>query len=157
MSAIDVAEAVAGRESSSMVSEGESPVVEEARAAWPWRHFVRHFLEMVVAMAVGMGVLGLAETPLTDHFGVFQRTDLSVLVMATNMTIGMSLWMRYRRHGWASIAEMGVAMYLPFVVLLVPYWAGLLSGGMLMMGGHALMLVAMAAAMLRRREEYVRH
>ncbi|MHC8503747.1 hypothetical protein ACVGVP_09520 [Pseudonocardia artemisiae] len=40
--------------------------------------------------------------------------------MATNMTIGMSLWMRYRGHGWRSITEMGASMYIPFIVLFVP-------------------------------------
>jgi hypothetical protein len=74
--------------------------------------------------------------------------------MATNMTLGMSLWMAYRKHSWPSILEMGAAMYLPFIVLLVPYWAGQLSGGVIMMGGHALMLPAMLAAMLLRRREY---
>lgn len=126
------------------------------RTARQWRPFVRHFMEMVVAMFAGMVVLGLAVKPLTGQFELFQRMDLSVLVMATNMTIGMSLWMRYRGHGWAGIAEMGAAMYLPFMVLLVPYWAGLLPGGMLMIGGHVLMLPAMAGVMWLRRDEYTR-
>jgi hypothetical protein len=126
------------------------------RAHGPWRHFVRHFVEMVAAMAVGMVGVGLAVKPLLGLSDVFQRADLSVLVMATNMAIGMSVWMRYRRHSWASIAEMDAAMYVPFAVLLVPFWAGLLPGGMLMIGGHVLMLPAMVAVMWRRREEYVR-
>jgi hypothetical protein len=125
-----------------------------ARSRAPRRHFVRHFVEMVVAMVVGMVVLGLALKPLLGLSDVFQRADLSALVMATNMTIGMSLWMRYRGHGWASIAEMGAAMYVPFAVLLVPFWAGVLPGHMIMIGGHALMLPAMAVAMLHRRAEY---
>jgi flagellar biosynthetic protein FliP len=50
---------------------------------------------------------------------------------------------------------MGAAMYLPFALLLVPYWAGSLSSGMLMVGGHVLMLAGMAAAMWRRRDEYL--
>jgi predicted tellurium resistance membrane protein TerC len=77
-----------------------------ARSRTPWRYFVRHFVEMVVAMVVGMVVLGLALKPLLGLSDLFERADLSALVMATNMTIGMSLWMRYRGHGWASIAEM---------------------------------------------------
>jgi hypothetical protein len=125
-----------------------------ARSRAPRRYFVRHFVEMVVAMVVGMVVLGLALKPLLGLSDVFQRADLSALVMATNMTIGMSLWMRYRGHGWASIAEMGAAMYVPFAVLLVPFWAGVLPGHMIMIGGHALMLPAMAVAMLHRRAEY---
>jgi hypothetical protein len=62
--------------------------------------------------------------------------------------------MRFRRHGWAAIAEMAVAMYLPFVVLFPPLWLGVLSATGLMVLGHVLMLFAIAAAMLRRRDEY---
>jgi hypothetical protein len=115
---------------------------------------------MVVAMVVGMMVLGPLVNlalPLLGASGLSQRADVGSLVMATNMTIGMSLWMRYRKHTWASIAEMGAAMYLPFVLLLVPFWAGLLSGGGLMTAGHVLMLPLMVVAMLRRRDEYTQH
>jgi peptidoglycan/LPS O-acetylase OafA/YrhL len=146
VSAIDIAKPAPSR-------DGDSSA--ELQAARPWRHFVRHYAEMVVAMFAGMVVLGLALKPITGQFDVFQRMDVSTLVMATNMTIGMSLWMRFRRHSWASIAEMGAAMYLPFALLLVPYWAGSLSSGMLMVGGHVLMLAGMAAAMWRRRDEYL--
>jgi copper chaperone CopZ len=125
-----------------------------------WRHFVRHFIEMVVAMVVGMAVLGPVVNLVFSLLGaadLMHRAELGALVMATNMTIGMSLWMRYRKHGWASIGEMGAAMYLPFVVLFVPFWAGLLSDSALMVGGHVLMLPAMLAAMLWRRDEYIQH
>jgi len=39
-----------------------------------------------------------------------------VRVMATSMTLGMSIWMAIRRHSWRFILEMGAAMYLSFVV-----------------------------------------
>lgn len=132
-----------------------------ARAAAPtqvqaqWLPFARHFVEMVLAMVAGMVVLGLALKPLLGLSDVFQRVDLSALVMATDMTIGMSLWMRYRGHSWRSIAEMGAAMYVPFAMLLVPFWAGALPGHVIMVGGHVLMLPAMVIAMLRRRDEYI--
>ena len=74
--------------------------------------------------------------------------------MATNMVIGMSLWMRHRGHGWVGIAEMAVAMYLPFIVLFVPYWAGLLSRGGVLGLGHILMLAAMLMVMLHRQDKY---
>ena len=130
------------------------------RSARRWLHFARHLAEMVVAMVVGMVVLGGAVRVVLATLGVPHLLDgleASTLVMATNMTIGMSLWMWYRGHGRASIVEMGAAMYLPFLVLLVPFWAGLLPGGAVMTGGHALMLLAMVAAMLRRRDEYLGH
>lgn len=36
-------------------------------------------------------------------------------------------------------------MYLPFVLLFVPYWAGLISGGVLLGAGRILMLACMGA------------
>ena len=121
----------------------------------PYLRFTLHYLEMVVAMFVGMFALGplwsLAAPGVTDNPAA---AGLSVTVMATNMTIGMGAWMAIRRHAWLRIAEMAAAMYLPFVALLVPYWLGAISGGAVMIGGHVLMFPAMLAAMLWRRDEY---
>jgi flagellar biosynthetic protein FliP len=103
-------------------------VIEHRRAHHPWLHFIRHFAEMVIAMGIGMLVFGAAVSALFGELDILQHPDVSALVMATNMTLGMSLWMAYRKHSWPSILEMGAAMYLPFIVLLVPYWAGQLSG-----------------------------
>lgn len=74
--------------------------------------------------------------------------------MATNMTVGMTLWMRYRGHDWAATAEMAAAMYAPLAVLLIPFWVGVLPGGGLLGGMHILMLPAMWLVMAHRREEY---
>jgi len=123
------------------------------------RHnLVKHFIEMVLAMLVGMAVLGPVAMGicaalghsgfLSDHVGV------RAAVMATNMTIGMAVWMRHRGHGWGAIAEMGAAMFVPLVVLIGPYLAGALSGDALLGAMHVLMLPAMAIAMLHRRDEY---
>jgi flagellar biosynthetic protein FliP len=107
---------------------------------------------MVVAMLVGMVALG----PLWSLAapGLSSNAAAQALIMATDMSLGMALWMRIRRHGWARIAEMSAAMYLPFVVLLVPYAFGAISGNAVMAGGHILMLPAMVAAMLWRRCDY---
>lgn len=114
--------------------------------------FALHYVEMVVAMLVGMFALG----PLWSWAwpGLDALPAVDALVMATNMTVGMAAWMRVRRHSWPRIAEMSAAMYLPFLVLLVPYWLGVLSGHGLMMGGHVIMFPAMLAAMLWRLDEY---
>ena len=116
------------------------------------RHLVRHYLEMVVGMLVGMAVLGslhsLVWPSLTD------RADVAAMVMATDMAIGMGAWMRFRGHSWRGIAEMSAAMYAPFAVLLVPFWTGTLGEDDLMMWGHVLMLAAMALVMYLRPAEY---
>lgn len=121
------------------------------------RRFLRHYLEMVVAMAVGMVALGMPEYAVVEALGwsaAADRPDLEVMVMATNMSVAMAGWMRFRGHAWTPIAEMAAAMYLPFVVLLGPLWLGAISEDTLFLAGHVLMLPAMAAAMLRRRDEY---
>ena len=117
--------------------------------------FAGHFVEMVVAMLVGMAVLG----PIWSFVapGLAHRADTGTLVMATDMALAMALWMRIRRHSWPRIAEMSAAMYVPFLVLLPPYWVGAVSADALMMAGHVLMLPAMLAVMLWRRGDYHHH
>jgi hypothetical protein len=50
--------------------------------------------------------------------------------------------------------EMGAAMYLPFLLLFVPMWLGLITSDAVYLWGHVLMLVAMAGAMAIRPDEY---
>ncbi|ALG14645.1 DUF6010 family protein [Kibdelosporangium phytohabitans] len=119
--------------------------------------FARHYAEMVVAMVAGMLLFGPLWSISLGWWSTLARPDVSALVMATNMTVGMSIWMRVRGHGWAPIAEMGAAMYVPFLVLFVPYWLDVISADALMIGGHVLMLPAMFAVMLLRRSEYTVH
>ena len=113
------------------------------------RRFWWHYAEMLVAMAVGMAVLAPLWRPLA-----LDRADLEVLAMVVDMTVGMAAWMRFRGHSSRGIVEMSASMYLPFAVLLVPYWAGLAGAGVLMTWGHLLMLPSMALVMLLRAEEY---
>jgi hypothetical protein len=124
---------------------------ETTRRAAPAR-FARHAGEMIIAMLVGM----VALEPVWSFIwpDVADSMTVHVLVMATNMSLGMAVWMRIRRHGWASVAEMSAAMYLPFLILLPFHWTGLLSGSALMIAGHVLMVPAMLAVMARRRHEY---
>jgi hypothetical protein len=123
------------------------------------RHrFVRHFIEMVAAMFAGMAVLGGLVSlfcALTEHQDLLEHAGASAPIMATNMTIGMTAWMRYRGHGWTPIVQMAAAMYVPLAVLIVPFWLGVLPGGALLAGMHVLMFPAMWLVMARRPGEYV--
>ena len=105
------------------------PVHEHSVGRGIW-HFVRHYLEMVAAMLVGMFALGTLEDLVLP--ALMHRADVAAMVMATNMSVGMAAWMQFRGHSWRRTAEMSAAMYLPFAVLLVPYWAGLAGDGVLM-------------------------
>jgi hypothetical protein len=80
---------------------------------------------------------------------ILESAITTALVMATSMTLGMSIWMAIRKRSLRSILEMGAAMYLSFVVLFPAYWVGLLSGDALLVLGHVVMLPAMAVVILR--------
>ena len=129
-----------------------APSPTEQRRRHPVRRFLLHLLEMVLAMLAGMVLLAPLWTLAAPDLPAYP--DLNALVMATNMTVGMAGWMWFRGHRLAGIAEMSAAMFLPYLVLLVPYWTGLITGDALMMVGHLLMLPAMVAAMFRRLGDY---
>jgi flagellar biosynthetic protein FliP len=113
------------------------------------RSFLRgagHYLEMVLAMGIGM--VALAPLWSLAWPGLAVHPDLETLTMALDMTVAMGGWMRLRRHSWGHIARMCAAMNLGFALVLPAYWAGALSAGAMEGLGHALMLVLMALAML---------
>jgi hypothetical protein len=122
-----------------------------------WLPFIRHYIEMVVAMAIGMVALHPLWTLAFQAAGaphLLDHIELMTLVMATDMALAMGAWMAFRGHGWRDIAEMSAAMYLPFVVLFPATLTGAMTGGAMMVTGHALMLVAMLVVMLWRRDHY---
>lgn len=117
-----------------------------------WRPLLRHYLEMVVAMTVGMLLLGAVRDALGLTVVFAERPGLSYLLMATDMAIGMAAWMLFRKHGWPATAEMCAAMYVP-VALMPLVWVELMSAMTFMVLAHVVMLVAMLAVLLRRRHE----
>jgi hypothetical protein len=128
------------------------------------RHLLRHYAEMVVAMFLGMVVLGAPAVWAMGAAGLDwnQLTDdspaLMFLGMATTMTVPMVGWMIYRGHSRRANADMSAAMFLPTFAVIALLWAGLLTDlGMLMVIEHVAMLLAMAGAMLLRPAEYLHH
>lgn len=122
-----------------------------------WLPFIRHYIEMVLAMAIGMFGLMYLSAPALRAVGaphLLDHAEPMALSMATYMAIGMSAWMACRRHGCRDIAQMCAAMYLPFVILFPATLADAMTSGTMMVAGHVLMLAAMLAVMLRRRDHY---
>ena len=105
--------------------------------------FLTAYLEMTLAMLVGMGVLGVVWDAAWP--GLTGRPAAMALTMAFDMTVGMAAWMWVRGHAPRHIAEMSAVMVLPFLVLLVPYWLGVLPGEQLLTWGHVGMFALMAA------------
>jgi flagellar biosynthetic protein FliP len=123
-------------------------------------HFWRHFVQMSIAMVVGMVVLGM---PFRAILGALGHTwgeafasfpEIVCLVMTLNMGVGMVVWMRFRGHGWRTTAEMILAMSAAPAVALGMFWSHIVSEEPLIGLMHVLMLPAMLIAMLFRREEY---
>ena len=128
------------------------------------KHVVRHYVEMVVAMFLGMLVLGPPAAWALGAMGIDwgRLSDdvpaLMFLGMATTMTIPMVAWMVYRGHRWRANAEMSAAMFVPTFAVIGMLWAGLLTDlGVLMLLEHVAMLLAMAGVMLLRPAEYAHH
>ena len=117
--------------------------------------FVRHYLEMLIAMFLGMGVL--AGLPAAAGFKV-DASELALLWMAFTMSVPMVAWMRYRGHGWAPAWEMTASMFIPSFAAIALLWMGVAEErGTLMAIQHVGMFPAMLVAMLLRRDEYSGH
>ena len=125
------------------------------------KHFVRHYLEMVAAMFLGMAVLSAPAGWVMSAFGTSWgdiSTEMMILVMATTMTVPMVGWMVYRGHGTRANAEMSASMYVPAFAAIALLWSGVVTGtGVLMIVEHVAMLLCMAGVMLLRPAEYIHH
>ena len=125
------------------------------------RNFIRHYIEMVIAMVAGMIVLGVpavAALPAFDTTADQLRADAPAFVllgMATTMTIPMVAWMRFRGHGWPASIEMGLSMFIPTFAAVALLATGVMTEiGSLLSLQHVAMLPSMLIAMLLRRDEY---
>jgi hypothetical protein len=147
----------------------ESPAQRNRRGRLPGaggisastRHFVRHYVEMVVAMFLGMAVLGMPAVAALGAVGMSSselQNDAPALLlfgMGVTMTAPMVAWMRYRGHGWPASAEMAAAMFIPTFGVIALLWTGLVGDtGTLLVIEHVVMLPSMLVAMLLRRDEY---
>ena len=123
------------------------------------RHFIRHYVEMLVAMFAGMVVLGgpamlaLGAAGVTSAELRGEAPAALLLGMGITMTVPMIAWMRYRGHGWTVCLEMAAAMIAPAVPLCILRVADVISGGLC--GASCLLsLVAMIGVVVYRRDYY---
>ena len=125
------------------------------------KHLARHYLEMVVAMFVGMAVLGVPAGWALGALGSgwHELSDEApaamFLLMATTMTIPMVGWMLHRGHGARAAIEMSASMYAPtFGAIALLGMEAITDIGALMVVEHVAMLAAMLGVMLARPAEY---
>jgi hypothetical protein len=121
------------------------------------KRFLRHYGEMVLAMFLGMAILGLPVDWIMSTAGA-DSDAFMFLGMATTMTVPMVGWMLYRGHGWRANTEMSASMLVPAFAVIGVLTTGLLTDiGVLMLVEHVAMLLAMAGVMLLRPQEYIHH
>ena len=133
------------------------PLSERFRATSSKRVFIRHFGEMLVAMLLGMAVLGgaaqLAFLAAGTSVGAASGA-VQVLLMGLSMTVPMVAWMLYRGHGQTRTLEMGAAMVVPSSAAAALAGAGALEAQAALGVQHAAMIPAMLAVMLCRYGHY---
>jgi hypothetical protein len=125
------------------------------------RHFVRHYVEMVIVMFAGMAVLGLPAgwgmTAMGTSWDELQSDVPAAMfgAMALTMVVSMVAWMRLRGHGWRANGEMSLSMVLPTLGAIALLSTDAVEDvGALLLAEHVVMLLAMLGAMLLRPSEY---
>jgi len=121
--------------------------------------FLLHFLEMGIAMGVGMAIFGPVKGMLVDqgYTILLDRSSIEYQAwMNLFMAVPMVLWMRARGHGWWHGVEMGAAMVVPVAVILFACSLGIeqtLPWFTVSLTGIA-MFLGMLGYMLYRRHMY---
>jgi hypothetical protein len=121
------------------------------------RRFVRHYVEMVAVMFIGMFALSKPADLLFGAFGASTSSEHPVMMlfsMGITMTVPMVAWMRYRGHAWRPTNEMAASMLIPTFAAMALVGAGVMTGGSAMVAEHIAMLAGMLVAMLLRRDDY---
>jgi hypothetical protein len=122
--------------------------------------FGRHLAEMLVAMLLGMTVLGVVDGALLRSVGLGGVRDLplaDLALMAAEMTVPMTLWMVYRRHRRRDVVEMAGAMLIPAALLVTLGIATPIAPMTAEMAYHPAMILAMVGLMAARRDVYAQH
>lgn len=129
-----------------------------SRVLRPVGRFALHLGEMCVVMCLGgialsvaffagAGLLGYDNLPGT-------APELSVLVIALNLSVPMLVWMRLRGMGWQDTLEMSGSTMVVGLMLIAAYWMGLVARGSLIEIQTSLACPVMLAVMLLRFPVY---
>jgi peptidoglycan/LPS O-acetylase OafA/YrhL len=121
--------------------------------------FTLHFLEMLLAMMVGMPVFFMLrnQIPASSIYAAafVPGTNLHDVAMFVFMVVPMVVWMIVRGHGWRHSAEMAFSMSVPVVAAIALRLLGVGASRLsLIVLSHLGMLLGMLIAMLYRREHY---
>ena len=148
---------MSGQSNNQAATSGIPVGAADRRTRSPRRAFLMHLGEMLLAMALGMvvlggaieGVLQLTGSSLTDAPAAVQAA-----VMAFDMTLPMAWWMHFRGHPRQHNVEMSASMVGPSAFVIVAHWIGVISSDLVLVLQHQLMIPAMVAVMLWRYDHY---
>jgi hypothetical protein len=151
---IDSVDCVPERQGTAMTTLGQ--IQAPAATASPTHHggrngrlrFVGHFVEMQLAMMVGMIFGGPLGIPAVTSIEL--RAGLWLIAMI----VPMVAWMALRGMSWRCSFEMSAAMIVPTLAVLPAFWGGLIPGVALISFEHLSMAPAMLALMVYRRRDY---
>ncbi len=121
--------------------------------------FSLHFLEMVVAMMVGMPIFSLVRNLIPASSILSTAFKSGTIAYGINMTVFMTLpmvaWMILRGHGWRHSVEMALAMVAPVALTTV---LSLLGAAVYLPwlgnASHFGMFLGMLIVMLYHRDHY---
>lgn len=117
--------------------------------------FSWHFVQMVVAMYIGMFVYVFARGLLGQDDLPSRWPEVGAILMALSMVIPMAAWMKLGMGmGWYRAGEMSAAMILPILVLVVICSIGLAPHMVALAGSMPVMYVAMLGVMAYRWRVY---
>ncbi len=121
--------------------------------------FCLHFLEMTVAMMVGMPILFLVRNLVPASSGLAEAFKSGTISYSITMTVFMTLpmvaWMIVRGHGWRHSREMALAMVAPVAVAAVLSLLGAAAYlPWLGNASHFGMFLGMLIVMLYHRDHY---
>lgn len=93
--------------------------------------FILHFFQMCLVMCAGgvaLSLLFFGAAALLGFTNLDQRApELTILVIAINLSLPMLAWMRYMGMDWRPTLEMSGATMVAGLLLIVAYSAGLVS------------------------------
>jgi hypothetical protein len=124
----------------------------------PLGHFVVHYLEMCGVMcigAIGLSLLFFGTAALLGFTNLPERQpELSVLVIAVNLSLPMGAWMRFRGMDWRPTLEMSGSTMVFGLLLIAAYWLDIVGKSSLVEVQTSIACPLMLAAMLFRFRLY---
>jgi hypothetical protein len=132
-----------------------------ARTVRPIGRFVLHYVEMCAVMCLGalvLSVLFFGAAGLLGYTDLPQQyPELSVLVIAINLSVPMLAWMRFRGMDWRPTLEMAGSTMVIGLLLIAAYWLGIVPKSSLIEVQTSLACPVMLAVMLFRFRLYSGH